>query len=365
MSIFDIDGREIVKAYSLTAPIYKAYSLDGTKVFDDSSELEPMDWTGMAANFKTNIDNAAQMIQTELANSPNAFAFPVYTDVHTYFAWNEPNYVAYHWPTLFSEFLFLGDMTNVYDETQLNNAVTYMNGARNQNMIVSMGNHEFGGFVVGTDELPRDWYKPLCPASCVFYDDDGLTYYWDDEVNNVRFIMMDSNSTVKKQSGVQRFDLGALSWMAGAMESAGSKSIIVMNHAIGSSFYLVTDTDKTDPKSGTTITNMPTFNNIVTAFKAKTSITVTAGGVASTYDFSNNTGYFIAYITGHYHNAGFTDSPGYNKFTCPALIRNKQAGRGMSFFVIDQVAKTIQFIVSRIYSNDQNEVYTYSYEVTS
>ena len=357
--IYDKNGNVVTNAYDKNGiRVAHAYDKDGVDLL---SGITPRDWSGMSAQFQVTVDDCMNYIDTYTTEHQNSFAFPVFTDVHTYFTGNEPNYVAYHKPSLFPVFLMLGDMTNTYNTTELTNAVDYMDGAEQQNKLVSIGNHEWGNYdTTGSDPYPKTWYDDLLPASCVFFADDGLTYYYDDAENNVRYIMLDSNSTVKKQSGVQQFNMDALNWLASALETAGTKDIIVLNHAIGQSFYLVTDTEKTELKSDTTITNSPTFNSIMNAFKNKTSISVTVDGVANAHDFSGASGNLIGYITGHYHNAGHIDTAGFNKWTCPALIKNNLTNKGMSFFVVDRGLRKVQFIVARILTAEY-ELYEYSY----
>lgn len=359
MAIYDVQGNELIDVYDAQGnELSQAYDINGNDLIGG---ITPQDWGNMTAQFKGVLDDCMDYCDTYVSNHQNSFAFPLFTDVHTYFSWNEPNYVAYHQPTLFPVFMMLGDMTNTYNTTELSNAVTYMSYAEEQVRLVSIGNHEWGNYdTTGSDPYPKTWYDDLLPASCIFFSDDGLTYYYDDTINNVRYIMLDSNSTVKKQSGVQRYDMDALNWFASVLESSGSKDVIVMNHALGSGFYLVTDTEKANPQSDTTITNIGTFNNIVNAFIAKTTISITVDGVSYSHDFSNNSGDFIGYFTGHAHSTGYNDSSGFMKFTCPALIKNNLNGRGMSFFVIDKNEQKIIWLVAKIL-NANYAIYEYAY----
>lgn len=361
MAVYDVNGSSLSSAYDVNGlSLASAYDVNGNNVMDSGGGHR--DWGTMTDDFKTSLNSSMNYIQNYIDNHASAFAFPVFTDVHLFLSWNEPNYIAYHKPDLFPVFLMLGDMTNLYDVTQLNDAVDYMEGATDQTLLVSIGNHEWGNYdTAGTDPYPKTWYGDLLPASCVFFADDGLTYYYDDNVNNVRYIMLDSNSTVKKQSGIQQFNLDALDWLASVLETAETKDIIVMNHSIGQSFYLVTDTEKTELQSETAITNGTTFNRVMNAFKNKTDTYVNVDGVTNTHDFSSTTGNLIGYITGHYHNAGHIDTAGFNKWTCPALIRNNLTDKGMSFFIVDKDLRTVIFIVARILGNGEYEVYQYSY----
>ena len=357
MGIYDYTGSVLPKAYGVDGvTLMQAYDINGNGLIDGEQE-ETYDWDGMSEQFKALIDACILYCDQYVETHYNSFAFPVFTDVHTEFDWNEPHYISYMRNDLFAIFPFLGDMVNTYNDAELNNAVTYINKSTNQTKLLAIGNHEFGGYAEG-DTLPKVWYKPLIANGAVFFADDGLTYYYDDSVNNIRYIVMDSNSTVKKQSGTQKFNMDALNWLASVLESSAGKDIIVVNHTMGSGFYLVTDTEQANWQSDTSITNMTTFNSIINAFVNKTNVNVTVDGVTNGYDFSNVSGDFIAYITGHYHNAGYYNA-GYNKFTCPAILRNKTKN-GMSFFIIDKDLRKIIFLVIR-YMNVDYEVYEYTY----
>lgn len=367
MAVYNKNGSEITSVFSKAgASLQQAFDIHGNELMSGHR-----DWSGMPSTFSTALDSAMSYIQTYVDNHQNAYAFPVMTDVHTYFAWNEPNYIAWHKPNLFPVFLFLGDMTNAYIESQFNGAVDYMQGATNQKLLVAVGNHDFGDVNgsencwVDGDTLPKEWWIPLLDDSCVFREGDNtLTYYWDDTQNNVRYIMMDSNSTVLKPNGVQLYSMSNLNWFATVLESSGSKDVIVLNHAMGSGFYLVTDINKENWKSDTGITNINSFNSILLAFKNKSSISVTADGVSNAHNFESTTGKLIGYITGHYHNAGFYNGAGFNKWTCNALTRgggtSRQSYKGLSFFIIDKELQKIIFLVVR-YQNAEFETYEYSY----
>lgn len=364
MAIYDAVGNELDAFYNVSGTqIYKAYDVQGDLLVDagGGSEEEHADWSGMSVQFRDVVSACADECVGYMSEHNGAFAFPVFTDVHLYTDGNEPNYVAFNYPDTFAMFVFLGDITNLYNSAQLDSAVTYMDYATDQKKIAAIGNHEWGDYdTTGSNAYPREWYKPLLPDDCVFFQDDGLTYYCDSVSTNVRVIVMDSNSTVKKQSGTQKFNMDALNWLAGVLENSGTKDIIVLNHAMGSGFYLVTDTEHTDWKSDTTIANMTTFNNIITAFMDKTSLSITVDGVSYTHDFSGTSGRFVGYITGHYHNAGYTNNWSYNKITCTAVTRNKPTDHGMTFFVIDPAERLIKMLIAR-YPATSPEEYEYTF----
>lgn len=366
MSVYSKSGSSLSTVYGKSGTaLSQAYDINGRELMGGGGEHR--DWSKMPQTFVSSMNGALAHIDDYLSNHSGAYAFPAITDVHTYFDYQEPNYIAYNYPDLFSVFLFLGDMTNGYIESQFENAVDYMRGADGQKMLTSVGNHDFGttdtsnNWVEG-DPLPRVWWKPLNVSGCVYVeDDDTLTYYWDDAEHNVRYIMMDSSSTVLKTAGPYYFRNKNLNWLASVLESSGGKDIIVLNHELGSQFYLVTDTEKTDIKTTTGINDIGSFNNIVNAFINRGTISVTVDGVANAHDFSSTTGNFIGFITGHYHNAGYRDWDGFNKWTCCAQTRaNYKDTKGVCFFIIDPSVKKVELVIARHLSSDV-ETYEYSY----
>lgn len=366
MAVYNKNGAEITSVFSKAgASLQQAFDIHGNELLDEGGHR---DWSKMPTTLATALDGSMAYIQGYIDTHPNSFAFPVITDVHTYFSFQEPNYIAWNKPDLFPVFLFLGDMTNGYVVDQLDGAVNYIQGATGQKLIVGVGNHDFGltsAQWTDGDPLPREWWIPLLEKDCVFCEGDNtLTYYWDDAENNVRYIMLDSNSTVLKPSGVQLFAMSNLNWLASVLEASGGKDIIVLNHAPDGSFYLVTDTEKTTSQSSTGITNYRVFQAILQAFVGKTTYTITVSGEPFSYDFSKASGNLIGFITGHYHNAGHGDNNGFNRWTCNAVTRaggtSKQYYKGLSFFIVDKDLRKVIFIVVR-YQNAEFETYEYSY----
>lgn len=354
MSAYNVNGETLENVYGISGTaLANAYDVEGNDILNG---IVPMDWSNIPQQYRSNINDAVTYAKTYLQNHNSAYVFPVLTDVHDKF-YNEPNYVLYNHPNTFDKFLFLGDMANSYSQNQLNNAVSYMHQADTVNVLALVGNHEFGDYVSG-DTLPKVWYQTLIPPSCVVMSADALVYYFDDVENNVRFICLDSCTPIYKSSGVQLFTKNELKFCASAMENAGNKDIIVLNHAMGSGFYLVTDTEQTEWKSDTTITNSSTLWNIINAFKNKSSYTFTDDeSVSHTYDFSNVGGNFISYITGHYHDAGNYDGRGFNMITLPSSYYNAS---GMSIIIVDPAAE--KFIWLIVYKNQSTYgIYEYAY----
>lgn len=347
--IYDINGNEITIAYDIKGNVLNSVcNIDG----NDIAFLE-----------NTLLDSAMLYCDNYVKENPNSYTFPLITDVHLNFKGNEPQYIVEKYPNTWSRILFLGDMVNNYDTTDLNNAVSFMRGASGLNKIVAIGNHELCDWAEG-NTLPDEFYKSLLDSTSVLWNGgDGLIYYSDDEEKNVRYIVLDSCTPIYKSSGTQLFTLNELEWCASIMEASDGKDIIICNHAIGTSFYLVTDTNKETRKYDTTITNASTkLFPMINAFINKESYSITDDeGVLHTHDFSTTTGKFIGYFSGHYHNAGLTDENGFLQFTCP-MLRTTYSGypQAMNFFIIDKTLQKIIWLVCD-YSKETYDKYEYQY----
>ena len=358
MSIFDINGNPITKCCDVFGNAISAVcDINGNRLTES--------WDGLTTEVQTMLDTAMAYCADYTAENPQAYAFPLITDAHLTFGGNEPKYIEHRYPNTWSRMLFLGDMANntsAYNTAELDNAVAFMN-VPSMNKIVAIGNHELGNWAEG-DTLPEEWYKTLLdPTSVLWGGGDGLIYYSDDETNNVRYIVLDSCTPTYTANGVQLFTKNQLEWCASVMESADGKDIIVCNHAMGQSYYLVTDTEKENSIAATTITNSNTLSAIINAFISKGTYSVTDdSGISHSHDFSGATGHFIGYFTGHAHQAGHTDAPGFHKFTAP-MLRTTYSGypQGLSFFIVDRAQKKIVWLICW-YADASIATYEYSYE---
>lgn len=352
MSIFDISGNAIKKSYDISGNNKSTlYDVRGNKIVLETILVD-----------KPLLDSAMLYCDEYLKANPQSFAFPLITDTHLTFKGEEPKYIEQKCPSSWSRMLFLGDMINNYDTNALDNAVAFMN-ITSLNKIIATGNHELGNWAVG-NPLPEEWYKPLLDETSVLWGGgDGLIYYSDDEENNVRYIVLDSCTPIYKSAGVQLFTKNELEWCASVIESTGNKDVIICNHTMGSSFYLVTDTAKENSIADTTITNSGTLWAIINAFINKGIYNVTDDeGITHSHDFSKCTGNFVGYFTGHSHQAGHTDAIGFNKFTCP-MLRTTYSGypQAISFFIIDKALQKIVWLVCD-YSKETYDKYEYTYQ---
>lgn len=356
MSIFDVRGDAVAKGYDIFGNAVPAlFDIKGNKLSES--------WDGLSTEIRTMLDTAMAYCADYISENPQAYAFPVIADAHLDFKGNEPKYIEHQHPNVWSKFLFLGDMTNTYDETQLNNAVGFMGGT-SLNKIIAIGNHEFGGWEEGKTR-PEVWYKPLLDNASVHWDGDsnGMIYYTDDEANNVRYIVLNNCAPQEGYTATYLLPKNQIEWCASAIESADGKDIIICNHTMGTGFYLVSDTEKTTRIYDTTVHNASTLFAMVRAFVQKTSCQITDdNGAKHTHDFSTASGEFIGYFAGHYHNAGHTNEHGFNHFSNPTLgTASSKYLEGMSFFIVDRAQKKIVWLVCR-YEDATIATYEYSYE---
>ena len=357
MAIYNINGSQLNQAYAKSGTsLASAYDVNGNEVMHGSSPIQPMDWTNIPTQYRTNIASAVTYATNYISNHAGSFAFPVLTDVHDKF-YNEPNYLLYNFPNKFDKFLFLGDIANAYSQTQMNNAKAYMQQASSVDVLALVGNHELSGWAEG-DDLPKVWYQPLIPSSAVVMSGtDALVYYFDDTTNNVRFIVLDSCTPIYKSSGSQLLTKNELEFFASALDSAGNKTVILLNHAPGQSYTWVADSTQTG--SSTTVANLAvTMKSIITAYINRSSCTFTDDNdVSHTHDYSSASGSFVGYITGHEHRGGYNNGQGYHAFLLPSSYYNDA---GMSIFVIDKTLRKIIWLIA-YKSESTYGVYEYAY----
>lgn len=359
MAIYNISGTSISACYNISGTALSvAYDISGNQVYtSSSSSVDPMDWSSMTDYLKANINSVIEYVQSYVAENTDSYAFPVITDTHDQL-YNEPNYVLYYYPDVFEKFLFLGDIATAFSQTQMDNALAYMEEAKEagtMEVLPLVGNHEFGGWTED-DYLPREWYASLLPSDAVTMSADELVYYYDDTNNNVRFICLDSCTPIYTQSGSQKYTKNELEFLASALESA-TGNVIVLNHAPGQSYYDLGDTSTSN--STTTVTNVGVLSAILNAFIDRTTYTLTDdSSVEHTHDYTECTGSVIGLICGHTHHGGWTNNNGYNVFVCPSEYYNSDSG--MSVFIVDpDASKVIHLIAYR--NNSTYDSYEYTF----
>lgn len=344
MGIYDVDGLLLSGGYDMSGDLLDvAYDIEGNAI-DGTPDIpvEPLTWN-MSATYKQQVLNVLDAIDTYKQSNQSAYALCQFNDVHEQFTGNEPNFIDYNKGyKVIDRMLFLGDMVTNPTSQKFTNAVAFMNGASASKKMVAIGNHEYFAdeAVVGD---PESLYKPVINVECSYMSPDILIYYHDDIQNNVRYIAL--NNFYQRKTGADNafvFDTTQAEWMAGVLESAGSKDIIIITHAVLSPFLGL--------ESGNTLSSSATIQNyqmmidMIVAYKNRGTYTVTVDGTSHTHDFSSCTGNFVMYTCGHYHALGYGDF-GFNMFTCPTLGTTYGGShKGFVFYLIDKALRTIKVI---------------------
>jgi len=357
MAIYDINGNSLNDVYdSAGAALLDVYDVNGIPLpFIPDIPVDPMTWN-MSDNYKAQVLDVLDTIKTYKQNNPNTLALCQFNDVHTQFSGNEPNFIDYNKGYKVIDYMmFLGDIVNKSDATQYQNAVTYMSGASASKKLVAMGNHEYNAYNSSYGD-PEALYKAVINVDGTYMTNDALIYYHDDPAG-VRLIALDYFHITKNyyDSG-HLLDMAQLNWLAGALEGAGDKDVIIYAHSMLNPF--------TGLESGQTLNSSATLQNyqdlidLIVAFKARSTYTVTVDNVEYEHDFSGCTGNFIMYTSGHYHALGYGDF-GFNMFTGPTLYTTYGGShKGFLFYVINRQTKAITVYQC---SSELNSYISFSY----
>jgi len=349
MAIYDASGIELEACYdALGNSLQKAYDASGNVVFESGASpdipVDPKTWD-MTNAYKTQVLNALDAIKTYQNENVGAYSFCQFNDVHDVFDGNEPNFIDYNKGyKVLSRMLFLGDIADTAGSTEYANAVNYMTGASASKRIIGMGNHEYG-FVGDLD--PESVYRTAMNVSGTFMDGNELIYYHDDEEHNVRYILLDYFYITRTHydSG-HLLDPKQLNWCAGVLENSGNKDIIIGAHSMLNPFYFLNTEEQ--KSSSATLQVQQDMIDLINAFKNRGTYSVTVDGVEYAHDFSNCTGNFIMYTSGHYHAMGHNDF-GFHMFTCPSLKSAYGTGQylGFTFYIINPKSKRIRLLSIR------------------
>lgn len=360
MAIYTINGETLNEAYDANGSlIATAYDIDGNPIGLDIP-VDPRDWD-MSDNYKGQVLNVLDYISDYKEAHQNSYALCQFNDVHLQFSANEPNFIDYNEGyKVVDRMLFVGDMTDKSNATEYANAVNYMMGASASKRIVAMGNHEYGSYNASYGN-PETIYKAVINVGCTYKNNDVLIYYHDDPSKNIRFIVLDYFYITKIYTdGGHLLDLDQAKWLAGVLESAGDKDIIIVAHSMLNPFY-VPFIDNT-VSSSATLQNNDVLIDIINAFIDRGTYSVTVDGTSYSFNFASVTGDFIMYTTGHYHAFGHSNDDGFNMFTCPSLLNayplNTASKKGFTFYLIDRTLKTIKAFVC---STDLTEYASFDY----
>lgn len=366
MAVYDISTQTLESIYDVTGnELAEAYDIDGVEIFSDDPDIPvtPLTWN-MSDNYKGQVLGVLEDISTYKNTHPNAYALCQFNDVHTYFSGNEPNFIDYNKGYKCLDYiLFIGDMVNSSNATQYANAVNYMSGASASKKLVGMGNHEYGSYNASYGN-PETLYKAIINVDCTYKDSDVLIYYHDNSKHNVRFIALDYFYQTKTYADSGHLlDMAQLNWLASVLENSSNKDIILFAHTMLNPFVCLEN--DAELSSSATLQNYQNLIDVITAFIDRDTYSVTVDGQTYTHDFSDCTGDFVMYTTGHYHALGYADF-GFNMFTCPSLgTPYGGSHRGITFYLIDKSLKTIKVTqCSSELSDSISFDYTYGGSVT-
>lgn len=358
MPVYNVHGVELNEAFNVHGEsLSSVYSKDGREiqlVAQPDIPVTPLTWN-MTDKYKQQVTDALDYINAYKRSHAQSYSFVQFNDVHKNVGGNEPNFIDYNKGyKVLSRMLFLGDLVDRETVSEITNAVAYVEGAQASKRLVGMGNHEYWSY--GQTLNPEEYYVPLTNVQSTWFKGNTCVFYNDDDVNNVRYIILDYFWKLHSPADTDHFiDEEQLNWLATAMESAGSKDIIIGAHSMFNPFTLVFTGETTNSSADTTqIKNA--IVPIITAFKNRGTCTVTVNGVTHSHDFSNCTGKFILYTSGHYHNFGYADDSDFNMFTCVARSGNSWNGTGaeagFTFYLIDRRASSIEVIIC--YTNNSS-----------
>ena len=346
MAIYDISGTALNAVFDVDGDsLSEAYNMSGVEIFDSGDTpdipVTPKSWN-MSNNYKTQVLNALDAIKTYQNENVGAYSFCQFNDVHDVFDGNEPNFIDYNKGyKVLSRMLFLGDIADTAGVTEYANAVDYMTGASASKRIIGMGNHEYG-FVGDLD--PESVYRTAMNVSGTFMDGNELIYYHDDELHNVRYILLDYFYITRTHyDNGHLLDPAQLNWCANVLENSGNRDIIICAHSMLNPFYFLNTGEQ--KSSSATLQVQQDMIDLINAFKNRRAYSVTVDGVEHTHNFSNCTGNFIMYTSGHYHAMGHNDF-GFHMFTCPSLKSAYGTGqyKGFTFYIINPKDKKIRVV---------------------
>ena len=360
MAIYSIDGDTVNTVYDVSGEsLTSVYDIAGEQ-YDLDIQVTPREWS-MSENYKGQVLDVLDYIADYKESNQNSYALCQFNDVHQTFSGEEPNFIDYNEGyKIIDRMLFVGDMVDTSNATQYANAVDFMEGASASKKIVAMGNHEYKSYNSSYGD-PEALYKAVINVKATYKTNSALIYYHDDRQNNIRFIVLDYfyQTQTYTDSG-HLLDLDQAKWLAGVMESAGNKDIIIVAHSMLNPFTVAFT--NTEQSSTATLQNNDKLIDIINAYIDRDTYSITVNGASYSFNFANVTGNFIMYTTGHYHALGHSDDDGFNMFTCPSLLNayplNTASKKGFTFYLIDRTLKTIKAFVC---STDLTEYASFDY----
>lgn len=345
MPVYDIAGNEQSTAYGVSGTsLSSVFSVGGTEiVLHPDSPVTPMEWN-MSSAYKAQVLNALDYIQTYETQHPGAYAICQFNDVHDTNSGNEPNFIDYNGGyELLSRMIHVGDMVHTPSSSAVQAAIDFIEGAQASSRLVTIGNHEYAWDADQVNpEVP--FATPInVPIVYMLQDHSALIYYNDDTDNNVRYIVLNP-FYITKQVNSHRLGEAQLNWCASVLEASGDKDIIICCHSDMRPFVYINN--GVENTAETELKDQDSLISLILAFKNRSTYSITVNSVEYTHDFSQCTGDFIMYTSGHWHALGYSNK-GFNMFTGPSLKYTSSSGQtvGFLFYIIDPRQKAVKVIM--------------------
>lgn len=360
--IYNVNGESLDAVYDVEGNLLlSAYTVDGVEIpmGEPEPHVTPLSWN-MSDGYKRQVLDVLDYMKTYKQEHPTAYALAQFNDVHTIVSGNEPNFIDYNKGYKVLNYqIFLGDLVNNSSVNQYTNSVNFMAGAQASKRLVGMGNHEYMNYNASYGN-PETLYGALINVDTVFMptDNSALIYYHDDATLNVRFILLDYFYITKTHADSGHLlDMAQLNWLASVMQSAGDKDILIGAHSMLNPFIALRN--NIQRSSSATINDQQDIIDIINAYKNRSTYNIFVDNVEYEHDFSECTGDFIMYTSGHYHILGHSNSFGFNMFTCPALKgTSTNREKGFVFYLIDKSLKSIKVFEC---ASDFEEYLTYEF----
>lgn len=255
------------------------------------------------------MDEKIQEINDNGSTMESGVQFVFFTDAH--FNSNSRhskdiiNYIKAH--TNVNMCLFGGDVANAYIteeemDTMAKEWIKYVNDI-NMPVLIAQGNHDWTGETTQGSGVfftkPKsfvDYYTVKMVNDINIRRNQGKRYYYCDDVNNkIRYIVLNDcegiNSETTNSYGITPYVTAEqVDWFGNvALNVDDGYSIVVMSHAT------------TNPNLSGYSEKNNIFQQIMTSYKAKNTLTTSHEGTTFDFDFLNCKGDIICHLAGHNH----------------------------------------------------------------
>ena len=336
MAIYNVAGLALDTAYGENGEsVLTAYNISGEEIpLAPDVPITPLDWN-MSSAYKAQVLDALDYIKGYKASHSGSYAICQFNDVHNTDSGNEPNFIDYNKGyNLLSRMIHVGDMTVSPSKAYVQSAIDFIDGAQASMRLVAIGNHEYAWDADKVSNVETAFAEPInVPIVYMLQDKSALIYYNDDTENNVRYIVLNP-FYITKQINSHRLGEAQLSWCASVLESSGDKDIIICCHSDMRPFSFINN--GVEVTTATELQDQADLIRLILAYKSRSTYSIAVNGEEYTHAFSQCTGEFIMYTSGHWHALGYSNK-GFNMFTGPSLQYTNSSGQsiGFLFYIID------------------------------